>query len=420
MTRDYDDAYARERSMLPPKDLRSRCRAVARLCVLDALNTDVITVASKLVEKAQSFLRGTCVCPGMLLNPVLMSNLDRLRTAVRENLINELLAKKILLRAYDSCIVPDVQSPIIILTTPTTHIPTTPPTLVRLSKITEIIEKTVDWDRLDSLLCAKMKALNPQVKQVAFGTKPSLNVWLNPVRSLNVVVRNYLDERGNEQDRFVCDVVEGVNFPHVRIEIARAVDSRHQYVAQFKIPIFVLLENGRVAYPSITVLRMGFVMGDDSEYQFLTDTKYRRMCFFHHKGINLPFFTFRCLMHRCLIPDLDANTTNDFPLSAVFFIFSYLYEENVKATHVEKLHHLDTFLSGGVPHPLFAELRTSIENAARILSVKTRNHFLRQFTFAFKSTLQSHMASHVMDSNRTIEFITPQSLEVKNIFLTRS
>merc|ERR1712039_414559 len=292
---------------------------------------------------------------------------------------------------------------------PATHVPTTVSTFLRISRILKDLEEMVDWNRLQFLLDIRMRASMPQkIKRVTFGNTPSLKVWLNPIRSLNVICRNYLDRNGNERDSHVCDVVKGVGYPHIRLELARAVDTAHQYVAQVKVPIFVLMENGKIACSSITILHIDLVMKDDPEFPFLTDPTCHRMYTFSHYKVKLPFFTHRCLLFRTLIPNLDPNTTSDFSLSAIFFILSYLQEEERSTPLDTKLRHLDTFLSGGNPHPLFNEIRECIRATANTLNDQKRREFLEDFIFAFGKTLEGYMASQVLGSTIVISFITPQ------------
>lgn len=409
MSRNYEDAYAREREMSPSKSVRVQCRGIAHSCVLESLKMDVVKVTSTILDKHESILRGGRVGPSMLMNPLILSHFDGLRSAVKEHTINELIKGNILRRHYDASTMTSAE-PIVSLMLPITRAPTTVTTFRRIATILKGLEEVVDWKRLQFLLDVRMrKSFN--IKRVTFGNRPSLNVWLNPVRSLNVICRNYIDRNGEEVDAHVYDVVKNVEVPHIRMEVARALDTPHQYTAQLKVPIFVLMKDGTVACNSITILHIDMVMNDDPEFPFLTDRRCHRMYTFSHQRVRLPFFTFRCLIFRTLIPSLDPDTSSDLSIAAIFFVLSYLQEEERTVTLDAKLRHLDTFLAGGSPHVLFDKVRESVRATSETLSVQKRGEFIKGFIFAFETTLYAYMASQVLGQQRVISFITPQSIE---------
>lgn len=405
----YEHMYARERVTSASQDLRERLRGIAHSCTLDVLKMDIVKLTSFLLKEHENVLEGARVGPHMLSTPLMLSRFDDLRTAVREHLLNELVGKGVLNRQYAAAKVTSSE-PVVSLTMTMTRIPTTQSTFLRLSKMMKTLEDAVDWKRFETLLDRRTRA-SVAVQRVSFGNAPALGVWLNPIRSANAIFHNYIDAKGKEHDAFVCDLIKNIKHPHVRMELARAVDTEHQYVLQVKIPIWSLMPNGKVASFSVTLLHVDIVMKDDPEYAFVTHSKNHSRHNFPHNDVTLPFFTFRSLIFRSLIPAVDPDTTTNTALSAIFFILSYIHEESTQTTYVQKLRHLNTFLSGETPHPLFTAVREALSQTANVMSPSYRTKMLRDFSFAFHKTLSAYQASHVMADQSVVSFITPQSVE---------
>lgn len=408
---DFGAWYKREREgSVRSKKTRQAFRSIAHSCVLECMQTDLMLLTTELL-KDHTCLRHARLSPQMLAVPLMLSRFDDMRTAVREDLVNRFIEADVINRAHDSEAVTSAE-PIISLHM-TLRAPPSRALFNRLSKVMTHLTEHVNWECLDRTLKIRTGAVMQNIKAVVHGTSPALpsDVWYNFIKTKNVICHNSVDSRGREHDRFVFDVVDNVHNPHLRMELARAIDTSHQYVLQVKTPVFVYGSDGSVTTASVTLLHLDMVLPDDPEYPLLSNAKYHRTYLFPHSKTRLPSYSFRGFMHHSLLVSLIPDTSANLSRSAVFFVLAYLYEAGDAITHVEKLRQLDTVSSGGNAHELFQVFRNAVSDTARTLSARTRKKFLHQLSLAFHLTLFAFMASHVMTLRRKVSFITPQSME---------
>lgn len=408
---DFRALYKREREgSVPSKQTRHALRSVAHSCVLECMQTDLMLLTTQLL-KNHTCLRHARLSPQMLSVPLMLSRFGDMRTAVREDLVNRFIEADVLNRTHASTAVTSAE-PVISLHM-TLRAPPSRALFSRLSKVMTHLTEHVNWECLDRTLNIRTSAVMQNIKTVVHGTSPALpsKVWYNFIKTKNVICHNFVDPQGREYDRFVFDVVTDVHNPHMRMELARAIDTSHQYVLQVKIPVFVHGSDGSVTTASVTLLHLDMVLPDDPEYPLLSNAKYHRTYLFPHSKTRLPSYSFRGFMHASLLVSLIPDTSANLSRAAVFFVLAYLYEEDDAVTLVDKLRQLDSVSPGGNAHELFQVFRNAVSNATRTLSARTREKFLHQLSLAFHMTISAFMASHVMTFPRKVSFVTPQSME---------
>lgn len=407
--RDYQRFSDAEKRVFKELKLdKTKLQADVATSLHDSLRTNESAVA-RLCLDSDALFHGARVDPYMLDKALILTYMDRLRLPVREQAVNRLIASGLLNR-YDK-IDEVTDDPIFLLLLPAREAPTEA-LFARLRPLLDVLDAQFEWDNLDYLLKTRLKRHDGVVDVSVAQAQPK--GWHNPLHNSDLVCHNRIVD-GKEVDTWRCSLRATPTHPHFRIEIARVINSNHQYVVNIRTPIYVTGSlRGKLvsAHVQTTIVTLTLILPDDPYHDWLTDPYNHKMYFFPHSGVKLPVFSLRALMRYALIPNILPDTTLNMGHAGIYFVLDYLYKRDRHLTQREKLETLDRLLRGQPSdRALHGTLTTQVTRTARTLSPAKRKRLYHDVGVAMTILTEAFMASDMMPEQRIVSFFTPQSLE---------